>query len=180
MPKRLEKLIRNDLNIHFLQKLRGSPAYYNKLLLDLLGMVRQLGNCTWFLTLSAADLKWTDTIQIIAAQHGEHLSDEEVNQLTWEQKCMWLRTNPVTAARHFDYRLQSFMKTLILGESHPIGQIQDYKYRIEFQQRGSPHAHMLIWVKDAPQVKDSSPEEVAQFVDRYISCSIPTGDDELA
>ena len=176
----IRKLIRNDLSIHFLQKVRGSPAYYNKLLFDLLGMVRQLGNCTWFLTLSAADLKWTDTIQIIAAQNGQHLSDQEVDSLTWEQKCLWLRTNPVTAARHFDHRLQAFMKTLILGKSHPIGQIQDYKYRIEFQQRGSPHAHMLIWVKDAPQVKDSPAEEVSQFVDKYITCSVPSDDDNLA
>ena len=176
----IRKLIRNDLSIHFLQKVRGSPAYYNKLLFDLLGMVRQLGNCTWFLTLSAADLKWTDTIQIIAAQNGQHLSDQEVDSLTWEQKCLWLRTNPVTAARHFDHRLQAFMKTLILGKSHPIGQIQDYKYRIEFQQRGSPHAHMLIWVKDAPQVKDSPAKEVSKFVDKYITCSVPSDDDNLA
>ena len=176
----IRKLIRNDLNIHFLQKVRGSPAYYNKLLLDLLGMVRQLGNCTWFLTLSAADLKWTDTIQIIAAQNGQHLSDQDVENLTWEQKCMWLRTNPVTAARHFDHRLQTFMKMIILGNSHPIGQIKDFKYRIEFQQRGSPHAHMLIWIKDAPQVKGSDEKDVSQFVDKYITCSVPTDDDELA
>ena len=176
----IRKLIRDDLSINFLQKVRGSPAYFNKLLYDLLGMVRQLGNCTWFLTLSAADLKWTDTIQIIAAQNGQHLSDQEVDSLTWEQKCLWLRTNPVTAARHFDHRLQMFMNTLILGNSHPIGHIQDYKYRIEFQQRGSPHAHMLIWVKNAPQVKDSNSEEVSHFVDRYITCSVPDDDDELA
>ena len=176
----IRKLIRDDLSINFLQKVRGSPAYFNKLLYDLLGMVRQLGNCTWFLTLSAADLKWTDTIQIIAAQNGQHLSDQQVDSLTWEQKCLWLRTNPVTAARHFDHRLQMFMNTLILGNSHPIGHIQDYKHRIEFQQRGSPHAHMLIWVKNAPQVKDSNAEEVSHFVDRYITCSVPDDDDELA
>ena len=176
----IRKLIRNDLNINFLQKVRGSPAYYNKLLFDLLGMVRQLGNCTWFLTLSAADLKWTDTIQIIAAQNGQHLSDEDICNLTWEQKCLWLRTNPVTAARHFDHRLQTFMKTLIMGNSHPIGHIQDFKYRIEFQQRGSPHAHMLIWIKDAPQVKDGNPKVVSQFVDQYITCSVPSDDEELA
>ena len=30
----IRKLIRNYLNINFLQKVRGSPAYYNKLLFD--------------------------------------------------------------------------------------------------------------------------------------------------
>jgi len=47
----LRKLTRNDLNYHFLQRVRGSPAYYNKMMYDLLGMIRQLGVCTWFLTL---------------------------------------------------------------------------------------------------------------------------------
>lgn len=72
------------MNYHFLQKARGSPAYFNKLLYDLLGMVRQLGNCTWFLTLSAADLKWAETTQIIAAQCGQIVSENEVQAMTWE------------------------------------------------------------------------------------------------
>ena len=52
LKNRVESLIRNDLGIHFLQNIRGSPAFFNKLLYDLLGMIRQLGPCTWFVTLS--------------------------------------------------------------------------------------------------------------------------------
>ena len=55
LKNKVESLIRNDLGIHFLQNIRGSPAFFNKLLYDLLGMIRQLGPCTWFVTLSAAD-----------------------------------------------------------------------------------------------------------------------------
>lgn len=102
------------------------------------------------MTLSAADLKWNDTIQVIAAQHGQIVTADQVQNLTWEEKGMWLRTNPVTAARHFDHRLQVFMRTIVLGNAHPIGFAQDFKYRIEFQQRVSPHAHMVIWIKNAP------------------------------
>lgn len=57
----IKDYIRHDLGIHSMQKIRGSPAYFNKLFLDLLGMIRHLGPCTWFIKLSAADLKWTDT-----------------------------------------------------------------------------------------------------------------------
>ena len=32
-------------------------------------MMRQLGTPTWFLTLSAADMKWPDMIQTIAKQY---------------------------------------------------------------------------------------------------------------
>lgn len=175
----MRRLTRSDLSYHFLQNVRGSPAFFNKLLYDLLGMIRQLGSCTWFLTLSSADMKWKDTIQVIAAQHNQKLSDEQVENMTWEQKSTWLRTNPVTAARHFDHRLQLFMSTLVLGKSKPIGEIQDFKYRIEFQQRGSPHCHMLLWVKNAPSISQNSPEDVAAFIDQYVGCTIPQ-DNHLA
>ena len=35
----------------------------------------------------------------------------------------------------------------------PIGEIKDYFWRVEFQQRGSPHIHSLWWVEDAPDIK---------------------------
>jgi hypothetical protein len=117
----MRRLARTDLSYHFLQNVRGSPAFFNKLLYDLLGMIRQLGSCTWFLTLSSADMKWNDTIQVIAAQQNQKWSDEQIENMTWEQKCTWLRKNPVTAARHFDHRLQLFMSTIVLGKSKPVG-----------------------------------------------------------
>lgn len=78
----VSNFIRNDLGTHFMQKIRGSPAYFNKLFYDLLGMIRQFGPCTWFITLSAADLKWTDTISVIAKQQGKNLKTEEIEALT--------------------------------------------------------------------------------------------------
>ena len=181
LKNRVESLIRNDLGIHFLQNIRGSPAFFNKLLYDLLGMIRQLGPCTWFVTLSAADLKWKDTIRIIAAQQGQTLTDQEIDNLTWEQKCFWLRSNPVTAARHFDHRVDLFMKHILLNKNiNPLGEITDFKYRIEFQQRGSPHVHMLIWVKDAPDMESSSEEDIQTFVDKHVSCALPEDNEGLA
>ena len=61
-------------------------------------MIRQLGPFTWFITLSAADLRWHDTISIIAKQQGKTLSDEEIDNLSWEQRAQLLRSNPVPAA----------------------------------------------------------------------------------
>ena len=46
---------------------------------------------------------WTDTLQGIARQQGRALSDEEIEGMTWEDKCNF-RSNPVTAARHFHYK----------------------------------------------------------------------------
>ena len=53
---------------------------------DLLAMMRQLGTPTWFLKLSAADMKWPDMIQTIARQYGVKYTDEQVNNLSFEEK----------------------------------------------------------------------------------------------
>ena len=150
------------------------------MLYDLLGMIRQLGACTWFITLSSADLKWIDTIKIIARQQGTELSNEEIQNLSWEERSFWLRSNPVTAARHFDNRVQLLMNHILLNKkAKPLGNIVDYKYRIEFQQRGSPHVHMLAWVEDAPEIESSTAEDVQEFIDEYIACSIPNQEPHL-
>ena len=44
-------------------------------------------------------------------------------------------------------------------------------YRVEFQQRGSPHIHMLVWVENAPTLETKSEEEIIEFVDGYLTCS---------
>ena len=56
-PERLKNIIMNDQDQRFLQNVRGSPAYCRKLLSDLVAMIRQFGPFTFFLTLSAADLR---------------------------------------------------------------------------------------------------------------------------
>ena len=51
--------------------------------------------------------------------------------------------------------------------------------RIEFQARGSPHAHILIWIKDAPKLGYADEADVKVFIDKYISCSLPDNDQAL-
>ena len=51
--------------------------------------------------------------------------------------------------------------------------------RVEYQARGSRHAHKILWIKDAPKVGIDTDVDIANFIDRYQSCSIPDNDDEL-
>ena len=39
--------------------------------------------------------------------------------------------------------------------------------------RGSPHAHCLLWVKDAPQIDKDPDDVVCAFIDKYITAVIP-------
>ena len=70
---------------------------------------------------------------------------------------------------------QGFLKSTV----KPHGEIVDYAIRIEFQVRGSPHAHCVTWVKDAPKYNESPDSVVCDFIDQYISCKLPPEDGKL-
>ena len=73
----------------------------------------------------------------------------------------------------FQHRIEAFFSEYVLSDAHPLGHITDYMIKIEFQMRGSPHAHYLLWVKDAPKI-DKDPDDVLfTFTDKYITAVIP-------
>ena len=39
---------------------------------------------------------------------------------------------------------------------------------------GSPHAHCLLWVKDAPKIDKDPDDVVCAFIDKYITSMIPS------
>uniref|UniRef100_A0A0L8GT30 OTU domain-containing protein n=1 Tax=Octopus bimaculoides TaxID=37653 RepID=A0A0L8GT30_OCTBM len=63
------------------------------------------------------------------------------------------------------------------GRAHPIGVLVDYIIRIEFQARGSPHAHTILWIQDAPILDVNIDEEITTFIDQHQTCVIP-GEEE--
>ncbi|XP_071953317.1 uncharacterized protein [Antedon mediterranea] len=162
----------------FLKQIRGTPPYWQATQKDIIAMVRQIGKPTFFLSFSSADFRWKEIMTTLLSQSGDQRNIEE---LEWADKCNLLKSNPVTVARMFDKRFHTFLKNVILSEAQPIGKVVDYFYRIEFQMRGSPHVHMLVWVENAPIFGTDKDNEVINFVDKYISCAVPceTVDREL-
>ena len=49
------------------------------------------------------------------------------------------------ACRMFRSRIDNILKYIIKGDSHPIGYLVDWWFRIEFQNRGSLHVHAILW-----------------------------------
>ena len=107
-PNALQQLVRSEQAYKFLKNVRGSPAYWQNELYDVLSMLRKLGIPTWFLTLSAADLHWPEMIQAIASQYGQWISRETVLHMDISDWSKYLRQNPVTGVRMFQHRLESF------------------------------------------------------------------------
>lgn len=73
------------------------------------------------------------------------LTDEHVDTLSYDEKCRLINFNPVIVAKHFQYRVETFFTEVLLSNANPIGKILYYALCIEFQMRGSPHLHALIW-----------------------------------
>ena len=138
-------------------------------------MLHSLGIPTWFLTLSAADLHWPEMIQAVALQLGRRLSRDDVMKMSIAQRSTYLQQNPITGVCMFQHRVESFFSQYLLNDAHPLGHITDYVIKIEFQMRGSPHAHCLLWVKDAPKINQHADDDVCRFIDKYITAIIPKG-----
>ena len=124
------------------------------------------------MSLSAADTRWTDLLRMLAKLNdGIEYSEKKLEDLSWQEKTKLVQKDPVTCSRYFDHRVQEFLNTALKSRCEPIGKLLDYFYRVEFQQRGSPHIHMLVWIENAPTLETNSEEEIVQFVDQYLTCN---------
>ena len=106
-------------------------------------------------------------------------SHEDLENLTWDEKCRLIQSDPVTCARHFDYQFNTFLKQFLMTDIAPLGKIKDWFYRVEYQQRGLPHIHMLIWLENAPVFVVDKDEDVTAFIHKIITCRKPVHDSKL-
>jgi hypothetical protein len=174
----------NNLQV-YMKCLRGYSAYWNSAKADLMAMVKSLGPPTWFVTLSANDLNWPDVLKallhaksdqdIILDNTKKAIDVETIDliKLNYEFKSKLLHDFPVVAARHFSRRFK-VLKKFIYDDKEIFGsEIVDDWWRVEFQVRGSPHIHMLLWTKDPPPF-DS--QEGKTMINKCLSCSLHSPD----
>ena len=172
--EKLKEILKSDQGYTFLKPIRGTPAYWESTKKDVFAMLRQLGKCTFFLTLSSAESRWPEIPKTIMKQNNDN---RQFEKLTKNDLNAILRSNPVTVARMFDHRVQVFLNKLF-NNSDYIGRVLDYFYRVEFQTRGSAHIHCIIWIENAPKYEIDSNETVTEFIDKYITCALPDKDEE--
>ncbi|XP_062597054.1 uncharacterized protein LOC134258504 [Saccostrea cucullata] len=175
-PVVLSKLMKSDEALRFMQPIRGTPAYWSAAQKDLFAMLRQLGIPTWFCSFSAAEHRWNDAVATILKQQNDN---RDAYMLDWSEKNEVLRSNPVTVARMFEHRFHVFQTEVIFSPAQPIGKVSDFFQRVEFQQRGSPHMHCLYWIENAPKLDEDGEEAVCNFINKYVSCAVPSEEEDL-
>ena len=167
-----------DINL-FMGNIRSYSSYWRGQYQQLMAMVGQLGNPFWFITLSADDLHWKELIEgLMDLKFKGTVCRErkEASQLTMQERMDLIENYPVHVCRYFYNRFNRFyhdilMKTNILGKK-----VQDVWVRFEFQNRGSVHAHMLVWIENPPQ-PDS--KEGIEYIESQVSCTKTTGNEEF-
>ena len=140
---------------------------------EVVAMIKQLGIPTWFMTLSCADLRWPELFQIISRTKGNNITNEEVEALSNHERCSMLNLNPVMVAKYFQYRVETFFRDVLLSNANPIGKIVYYALRIEFQMRGSPHLHALIWTSDCPELTNDTKDAYIDYTDQHVQAYLP-------
>nr|GEY39738.1 DNA helicase [Tanacetum cinerariifolium] len=128
-------------------KARGRPRYMYIHYLDAHIICRSLGNLQYFITFTC-NVKWPEIKRYMESYPGLTPSD---------------RADIV--CRVFEQKVNDFIK--FLKYEKPFGYMTAFLYTIEFQKRGLPHCHTLLWVGSGSKIKD------ARQIDNYISAEIP-------
>lgn len=154
----------------------GSPAYWEKIKRNVFALIRQLGQPTLFVTLTSAEKRWPELLQVLYKYHHHILiTFEEAMYLSDNVKTELIRNDPVLCAEYFQYKNNQFMnclrKEISIFRSY---QIVDSYERVEIQKRGSPHEHKMLWLKDAPKLDMNnfieSNDKIVEFVNKFITC----------
>ena len=167
-----QEIVKYNDGYRIFKNIRSSPPYFEHKRKDLMAMIRQLGIPTLFISLSAADTKWTQLLQSIHILiHKKNITEQEIENMPWTEKCKLISKDPGTCSRYFNNRVQKFFKHILKSPYSPFGILTNSFYRVEFQHRGSPHIHGLLWIKNAPHYEKNSDAEIIQYIDSIISCS---------
>ena len=170
--KTVQSMVASDQGYIFMNTIKGSPAYWKRFQLEVLAMIRQLGCPTFFLTLSAADLQWNELVHLLTKLDGQHLTDEEIQNLSYFERCKILNSNPVFVARDFQYRVEIFFTEILVGND-ATGKLKYYAIRVEFQFRGSAHIHSFLWILNPPVLTNDTMDVYIKFVDDTVQAVIP-------
>jgi hypothetical protein len=174
----MQQLIRTNDMKQFLRNIRSSPVYWESKKKELFAMIRQLGCPSFFITLSPAEVDWPELIVILVQNlENRKISIKDANIMDRETKLDLLRRDPVTTARYFENRMRYLLNFTFNKTSGPFSEnpITDYYWRVEFQTRGSPHIHMVVWCKDHKEYNRSDPKNPGNIdclvmIDKYVTC----------
>ena len=132
----------NKLRQYIPPTLPGTKKYWAKEYLDLAAFCERCGVPDFFVTLTAND-NWPELKKFLNGV-APHFQPVETTVLFMQ--------------------LFRALKPLLWGNKSVFGHVTDHWQRIEFQNRGALHIHMLLWVDNS----ESKEGKVSAVVERWI------------
>ena len=146
-----------------LQSVRGTKQYWFRRKSELRCMIREWGSPTLFVTFSCVEYESPD-IENYLRKVNDVPPSYNIGRLCTE--------DPILVSRKFSLKFHSFFqRVLIKGEV--LGTVDHFYWKKEYQARGAPHYHVLLWIKDAPVIGQDDPDEVLEWIQDRITCHIP-------
>ena len=123
----------------------GSPRHMQGLFQDAMALVRKLGSPDLFVTFTC-NPGWPEIKEALFP--GQNYIDR-----------------PDVCCKVFDLKLKHLIELIV--KKHILGHCVGIVYSIEFQKRGLPHAHILVWLADEDKPRTKA------VIDRFVSAEIP-------
>ena len=130
--------------------MRGTSMYYQDAKKNLMATLRQNGCPSLFMTLSSAEYQWKELVrQILETEWKQKVSMAYVESLSESERNKIITRSAVQSTVHFQKRVEKIFNLLKYNDIFDGYTVTDFYYRIEFQARGAPHLHALLWLKDS-------------------------------
>ena len=145
------------------QSVRGTKQYWFHRSSELKCMLREYGSPTLFITFSCAEYD-SEHISRYLRKVNDQPASYPISKLCTE--------DPVSVSRKFSQNFHDLFYTVVLKGS-VLGIVEHFYFKKEYQMRGAPHYHALLWIQGAPVIGKSDPTEVLAWIQERITCKIP-------
>ena len=116
----------------------GGPRWMHARQADAMAYVRKMGRPCFFITMTC-NPKWQEIVENLLPGQQPH-------------------DRPDLIAKVFNLKLKALMDVVRSGA---FGEVLAFIYTIEYQKRGLPHAHILVWITPDDRVR---PDDIDQIV----------------
>ncbi|KAL3196114.1 hypothetical protein MRX96_015594 [Rhipicephalus microplus] len=149
--KLLEEVLDRDLA--FMRGVPNTIQYWQDRRSELFAMIRQLGKPHAFLTMSASEVHWERLLETLERLRvGPDGTPRPVSEVMAWERVELVNEDPVACAMYINRIFDVIMNVLADRNCSPFRPyvIRDYFKRVEFQQRGSAHVYVILWLEEAP------------------------------
>ena len=145
------------------QSVRGTRQFWYLKKSDVNAMIRDFGSPTLFLTFSCAEYDSPEIERYL----------RKVNKVSGKYPISKLCTeDPISVSRKFSQKFHDFFETVIM-KGKVLGKVTHFFWKKEYQGRGAPHYHVILWIENAPVIGKDVPEDVLKWIKCRMTCRIP-------